>query len=333
MKYRLPPRLSAWHRHWLACLRDRRACRRNALEEFGQVLQFAQSDPEIELDWLGELTPARSTPPRRGLRMLLGGLAGVLLVILAVHGSAPLIPELARSMGDLLAAGETVPAQPAPPSMPAPLPAEETRVYPPTLPLMLVWVGPRTNTLSELDAEPSLLHPPPLAARTEPPAVEEAGRAQGVGVRLIECARHFSALRLARGQKGNALSCYREVLAEAPDNPQARAGIQAIIERYLSWIEQSMARGDRQAAQRYLAELQSVNPDLPELAGLRKRIGKAPRATSAPVPAPETARVSPAPREPAPACPHCTCSELLSRLSLGITPLSPAEQAFLRACR
>ncbi len=91
---------------------------------------------------------------------------------------------------------------------------------------------------------------------------------------LLECQAHFDGNRLTRGEGGNALACYRDVLTKYPNNADALAGIKKIEARYATMIEDSLAKGLQKKVKLYLERLQEVGLQSPNLAELEKRISE-----------------------------------------------------------
>ncbi|MFC1680907.1 caspase family protein [Pseudomonadota bacterium] len=86
--------------------------------------------------------------------------------------------------------------------------------------------------------------------------------------RVTECSRFFETNNLTTGKQGNALDCYRNILKNSPDDPQALAGIEKIENKYIDWTESALQRGDPRKARIYIKHLSRVNPgnsSLPEL--------------------------------------------------------------------
>ncbi|HEY0180126.1 MAG TPA: SUMF1/EgtB/PvdO family nonheme iron enzyme [Dokdonella sp.] len=119
-----------------------------------------------------------------------------------------------------------------------------------------------------------------------PPAPEPAGTSFADAVRMgppIETTKVVAALlakaraaedegALFEPKNANAIALYRQVLAEAPDNAEAEAGLERIAGALRDWTRAAIERGDEAAAQHYL----SAYADLPhaeaELAELRARV-------------------------------------------------------------
>lgn len=98
---------------------------------------------------------------------------------------------------------------------------------------------------------------------------------------LNECATHFKANRLTTGQGGNAVDCYREVLAQDPGNAEAQAGLEQVVEKYASWAETALDRQELKKVRTYLERLKKVSPDHAKVAQLQQRLTAAEEAAKA----------------------------------------------------
>ena len=142
------------------------------------------------------------------------------------------------------------------------------------------------------------LAPPPPSGATErkdepaavaPASSPQADRERRVARLLAQADEDLRSNRLTRPPEANALARYRQVLALDPGNAQAQEGIRRIGVRYRRLAEQALADGRVAAARRHLAAAASVDPKLPWLASMRRRIAKAQAATVAPVSPPAPA--------------------------------------------
>ena len=89
---------------------------------------------------------------------------------------------------------------------------------------------------------------------------------------LLQCEAHLTANRLLTGQSGYALDCYKSVLQKDPGNARALAGITAIEDKYIAWIERALERHAAGRAERYLRKLKTLNTERAEIAQLARRI-------------------------------------------------------------
>lgn len=86
-------------------------------------------------------------------------------------------------------------------------------------------------------------------------------------------------LRLTTPANDNAADYYREVLRLAPENSAAKEGLQGIVERYLGWTEQALAKRQWNKAESNLTKAATVDRDHPrirqltdELAAVKQRL-------------------------------------------------------------
>jgi hypothetical protein len=164
---------------------------------------------------------------------------------------------------------------------------------------------------------------------------------------LDTCQQHIAARRYTVGRGGNALECYRQVLAQQPNNQTAIAGIKTLEGEYHKLIRQALGRKNTQSAQINIDRLALVNPQAKEIAKFKRELqqlianqaaaDKADKArtttpTRPPAPKPATTPPPPSPApSPVPSCPTCNCADLLTKLSIGVEPLTKQEQAYQRA--
>ncbi|MCP4698335.1 MAG: SUMF1/EgtB/PvdO family nonheme iron enzyme, partial [Gammaproteobacteria bacterium] len=76
---------------------------------------------------------------------------------------------------------------------------------------------------------------------------------------LAQCRTHLNADRLTTGRGGTALECYRQALADDPENEQARAGLQAIQEKYAGWAENALGRKQWDKVKKHLERMAQVD--------------------------------------------------------------------------
>jgi tetratricopeptide (TPR) repeat protein len=89
---------------------------------------------------------------------------------------------------------------------------------------------------------------------------------------LSECQEHLRANRLTTGGKGTALECYREVLRQAPDNLEAKAGLEKIEMKYVLWVKKSLRANQLDKAREYMEGIERVNPDSAALIELKQEL-------------------------------------------------------------
>ncbi len=81
--------------------------------------------------------------------------------------------------------------------------------------------------------------------------------------------------RLTTPSKDNAYKYYQMVLAMEPDNTQALAGLQRIVDRYIQFIESTKSRGNLDTTRLYLQRAESVLPNDPKLQSIREELAAA----------------------------------------------------------
>lgn len=62
------------------------------------------------------------------------------------------------------------------------------------------------------------------------------------------------------------------VLATEPNNAEARAGLQKIVDRYVQFIEKAKTEGKLNMVKLYLQRAESVLPEDPKLQNIRKEL-------------------------------------------------------------
>jgi len=92
---------------------------------------------------------------------------------------------------------------------------------------------------------------------------------------LAAAEKAMKAGRLTTPLKDNAYSYYRMILAMEPDNAEALAGLQKIVDRYVQFIGKARTEGRFNDATLYLQRAESVLPDDPELQSIRTELAAA----------------------------------------------------------
>ncbi len=95
-----------------------------------------------------------------------------------------------------------------------------------------------------------------------------------VSALLAQCKKYLRAKRLTSGKGGTALECYREVLRQSPENPEAQAGLKKIEKQYVLWTNKALRDKRVKNARQYLGGLLKVNPRSPDLPKLRQRLAE-----------------------------------------------------------
>lgn len=92
---------------------------------------------------------------------------------------------------------------------------------------------------------------------------------------LAAAEKAMAAERFTTPARDNAYKYYQMVLAMEPNNTEALAGLQRMVERYIQFIEKSKAEGKLDAAKLYLQRAESVLPDEPKLQKIRAELTNA----------------------------------------------------------
>ncbi|MBN8726784.1 MAG: SUMF1/EgtB/PvdO family nonheme iron enzyme [Xanthomonadales bacterium] len=136
-----------------------------------------------------------------------------------------------------------------------------------------------TSTWSAVTAPPPETAPPSAAVPEEGTSFADAVRmgppvatTKVVAALLKKAQDAEDAGALIEPEKGNAVALYREVLAAAPDNREAEAGLERIGGALRDWALAATVRGDEGSAQRYLAAYAELPHSEQELADVRARV-------------------------------------------------------------
>jgi len=92
---------------------------------------------------------------------------------------------------------------------------------------------------------------------------------------LAAATKAMKAVRLTTPSGDNAYKYYKMVLAMEPDNAEALAGLQKIVDRYVWFIQKSKAEGNLNTAKRALQKAESVLPNDPKLQSIRAELATA----------------------------------------------------------
>jgi Protein kinase domain len=84
-----------------------------------------------------------------------------------------------------------------------------------------------------------------------------------------------TALRLTTPPENNAYRHYQAVLALDPENAEAQAGIQRIVDMYVWFIDRAIAKRRFRRATIYLARAEAISPNAPNLQRVRTKLYKA----------------------------------------------------------
>lgn len=86
---------------------------------------------------------------------------------------------------------------------------------------------------------------------------------------LVAAEKAMKAERFTTPARDNAYKYYQMVLAIEPNNAEALAGLQKMVDRYIQFIEKSKAEGKLDTAKLYLQRAESILPDDPKLQKIR----------------------------------------------------------------
>jgi tetratricopeptide (TPR) repeat protein len=89
---------------------------------------------------------------------------------------------------------------------------------------------------------------------------------------LAAAKKAMKAARFTTPSRDNAYKYYQMVLAIEPDNAEALAGLQKIVDRYVRFLEQARSEGKLNTAKRTLQKAESVLPDDPKLQSIRAEL-------------------------------------------------------------
>ncbi|NOT10923.1 MAG: protein kinase [Methylococcaceae bacterium] len=93
---------------------------------------------------------------------------------------------------------------------------------------------------------------------------------------LTAANKAMKAVHLTTPSRDNAHKYYQMILALEPDNAEALAGQQKIVDRYIWFIQKAKAEGKPNSAKRALQKAESVLPDDPRLKRLRAELAASP---------------------------------------------------------
>ncbi|PWV61669.1 ExeA family protein [Plasticicumulans acidivorans] len=169
--------------------------------------------------------------------------------------------DTAASAATLQPATDTSPADKA--SAVAPLAADAAQTATAEPPAGNPPADPAEAPAATTDVEQLLTAPPPA------PALQSAVRSM-----LATARTQMNGLRYTQPPGDNAVQTFREILQLMPDQPDARAGLAAIRERFLFWGSSALGRNEVDRARRYFEQAQAVEDG----ADVRERLNALPRA-------------------------------------------------------
>ena len=118
--------------------------------------------------------------------------------------------------------------------------------------------------------------PAPTAQRPQPTAEQlRAARVEGL---LLRAERAVDEGRLTQPPADNAHDAYRSVLALAPDNADARNGLERIVEQFIETARRAIDEQRWNAAEVLLGEAAAVDAEHPGLPSMRSQLNNMRRA-------------------------------------------------------
>ena len=113
---------------------------------------------------------------------------------------------------------------------------------------------------------------------TEPVQESEASEIERL---LSLCEQHFEANRLTTGVGGTAVECYLQVLARDPSNLEAIDGLRRVFEKYRTWAQRALQKGDLAKARGHVDKVRGLVPEGPVIKELDEAIARSERQREA----------------------------------------------------
>jgi serine/threonine protein kinase len=95
---------------------------------------------------------------------------------------------------------------------------------------------------------------------------------QDISQLLTQAEADVKADRLIRPQEQNALMSYRRILTIAPDNQDAKRGIESILAHYVSLANDNLEKGNAVEVERNINDILTIDPDSQEVKKLRDEL-------------------------------------------------------------
>lgn len=114
-----------------------------------------------------------------------------------------------------------------------------------------------------------------LLQAKQPRLSEKSIDTKSVKKHLVAAEKAMKAGRFTTPLKDNAHKYYQRVLAMDPDNTEAHAGLQRIVDRYVQFIEKAKMEGKRNMIKLYLQRAEAVLPDDPKLQRIHAELAAA----------------------------------------------------------
>lgn len=112
----------------------------------------------------------------------------------------------------------------------------------------------------------------PLIAEAEEKPLTQPDEQLSIEQHLSAAEHALQELRMTTPAGDNAYEHYQAVLTVEPDNSEAQAGIQKIVNMYIYFVEKAIVDDQLAEARMYLQRAENIRPDSPNLKNLRDQI-------------------------------------------------------------
>ncbi|SEP66951.1 serine/threonine protein kinase [Nitrosomonas ureae] len=129
--------------------------------------------------------------------------------------------------------------------------------------------NPSPQGLAVVEAERTAAVDASLSQSAEQDSAVKPINAGLIKKHLVAAEKAMKAERFTTPARDNAYKYYQMVLAMEPNNAEALAGLQKMVDRYIQFIEKSKAEGKLDTAKLYLQRAESILPDDPKLQKIR----------------------------------------------------------------
>ncbi|HTT08691.1 MAG TPA: protein kinase [Gammaproteobacteria bacterium] len=119
----------------------------------------------------------------------------------------------------------------------------------------------RRDEAAEQQKQAGILKQQKQLADAQKKSEEAQDKAGKIADLLQQADADVKALRLASPAGNNALARYRAVLKDDPNNAQAKAGVQAVTDKYVALAQQATAAAQYDKAEAYLKQAEGIAPD------------------------------------------------------------------------
>ncbi|NJO14584.1 MAG: hypothetical protein HC877_02200 [Thioploca sp.] len=136
----------------------------------------------------------------------------------------------------------------------------ETLSQPKLSPTKIILSKNPVNTIENKSVEPVISQSIQLPLTSVVPAQSQNRPKPQLTPLLSQCEQYLQANYLTTGKNGNAFDCFQQVLAQIPNQVEAKRGLQQIETRYQDWIIAALRQEQYTQVHRYWERLQLVNP-------------------------------------------------------------------------